>query len=494
MLQYKIPQDVGIEDKIIGPLSLRQLIIVAVGVGISYVIYAVAAKLYELNTLEYIIIALPAMIAAAAAFIKVNNVSFTKFILLSLEYAIKPKKRLWDHRGISHLVAPDLKEKEMGAAAVVAGSNKRKDVNLDELSRILDSGGFENVKVPKHEDIDKVKDDDLMTEAYFGHKKSESQTENMYWRTKESQKKRLDILAKIPPVVKKEAQRTPDSSGEKPVIKEAVKTEQKPAPQPVPRESAEAQAKVGEAAPQPQASLTPQVALRSEGAIPQQGKQPQNKPVTPIIPPKIEKPAQVQPIQAKPQPEKTVTKPEIPKPQVQKPAQVQKPTPPVIQPQKTVTKPETAKLLIPKPAIPEVKKTPEFPPKKPQPAFQQKPSAPIPTVTSDQAVNTGKKKRRRNKKPKTLTPVRPETQINNTQKNKPVTLIPKEKTEVRRASDSSGEKPQVQKVQQEKQERKEQPAVKKDQPVQKDKPVPTDQTGGEIHLEELKKGEITWGF
>lgn len=197
MLQYKIPQNIGIEDKIVGPFSLRQLIILAVGGGISYVLFAISSRLYELNFIEYILIALPGIISVAAAMLKIHNVTFAKYILLMLEFAIKPKKRMWDHRGISALVAPDLTEKKTTAKEGAAAERGRKGVNLSSLSAMLDSGGFENVEQVKHEDIDKVDDDDLITEAYFGHKKKESSTENMYWRTREVQKKKLDILAKI---------------------------------------------------------------------------------------------------------------------------------------------------------------------------------------------------------------------------------------------------------------------------------------------------------
>jgi hypothetical protein len=486
MLQYKIPQDVGIEDKIVGPLSLRQLIIVAIGVGISYVIYAVAAKLYELNTIEYIVIALPALIAVVAAFVRVNNVSFTKFVLLSVEYAIKPKRRLWDHRGIAHLVAPDLKEKKTGSAATVGEGKKRKDVNLDELSRILDSGGFENVKVPKHEDIDKVKDEDLMTEAYFGHKKSESQTENMYWRTKESQKKRLDILAKLPPVTKKqetapkeavkteqttpqEIRQAPPVAATKPVMKPQEQTPQTAkAPSPVRPEEQPAPT-VQKVQPPVQQPIKPPTSPAAQ--------QPTSQTQKPLIQ-KTEKP--MPPVQAQSPTKPQTLKPETTKPQVQKPATTEVRKTPEIVPKKPETAPK-AETKIQKPIVQPGKPTPAeaVPPKKMELMPQAKPQIP------NQAQEGGKKKRRRNKKPKNLMPVRPETQINNTQKNKPITLMPKEKI---------GEKPKIQQEQRAKQVTKEQPAVKKDQPVQKDKPVQTDQTGGEIHLEELKKGEITWGF
>ncbi len=200
MLQYKIPQNVGIEDKIVGPFSLRQLIILAVGGGISYVLFAITSRIYELNVLEYILIALPALFALAAAMLKIHNVTFIKYLALLLEFAIKPKKRMWDHRGISALVAPDLTDKtpaKKDATAADQAEQDRRNVNLRDLSVTLDSGGFEHIEKVAHEDIDEVQDDDLITEAYFGHKKEQSDTENMYWRTRDMQKKKLDLLAKM---------------------------------------------------------------------------------------------------------------------------------------------------------------------------------------------------------------------------------------------------------------------------------------------------------
>jgi len=208
MLQYKVPQNIGIEDKIVGPLSLRQLIIIAVGAGASYVLFAILNKLYELNILEYIVIALPAVIAVAAALIKINDISFTKFILLTFEFSVKPKKRIWDHRGIAPLVAPDLAEAQ--TQKITATEDKvKKAMNLDDLSRILDSGGFGHVKTVEHEDIDKAGDNELVTQAFFGNKPSE--TDNMYWRANkyDTTKKRLDILAKLPHVEPKKEEAKP---------------------------------------------------------------------------------------------------------------------------------------------------------------------------------------------------------------------------------------------------------------------------------------------
>ncbi|MCK5616448.1 PrgI family protein, partial [Candidatus Pacearchaeota archaeon] len=201
-MQYKIPQDVGIEDKIVGPLSLRQLIILAIGFGISYVLFALMSKLYELNALEYIVIAIPGLISAAFAMIKINDVPLIKYMFLFLEFSIKPKKRIWDHRGIANLVSPDLSGgisktsvSQSDTSDKIAEKTKQAS-NLRELTHMLNSHDFDHVETPVHDDVDEAHDDDLVASAYFGNKKDE--TGNMYWRTKESHMEMLKVFAQLP--------------------------------------------------------------------------------------------------------------------------------------------------------------------------------------------------------------------------------------------------------------------------------------------------------
>ncbi len=191
MLQYKIPQNVGIEDKIVGPLSLRQLLILAAGCGISYLLFAVLNKIYELNVLEYAVIALPALASAAAALIRINDMSFTRFLLTLMEFSIKPRRRMWDHRAVAPLVLVTMEEEKPEKTEAAAPA--KKPVNLEALSRVLDSGGFEHVSAPSIRDIDEAKDDDLVTQAFFGTDSKEKIP--MYWRTKESHKARLALMA-----------------------------------------------------------------------------------------------------------------------------------------------------------------------------------------------------------------------------------------------------------------------------------------------------------
>lgn len=200
-MQYKIPQNVGIEDKIVGPLTLRQLIILAVGFGTSYVLFAIISRIYELNILEYAIIILPGAISAAFALIRINDISLMKFFFLFLEFSIKPKKRVWDHRGITNIVSPDLSSSGKNEAINLnkdesAVKKAKQAANLRELTKALDSSSFSHLEKVNHEDIDDAHDDDLVTQAYFGNKKNE--TNNIYWRTKTSHLEMLKTLAKLP--------------------------------------------------------------------------------------------------------------------------------------------------------------------------------------------------------------------------------------------------------------------------------------------------------
>ena len=92
----KIPQNVYIEDRIVGPLTLRQIITMAIGGGISYSIYASLAKAYgHVDLITTIIVWLPAVISAAFAVIKINDLTLSRILLLVIERMLKSPFRIW---------------------------------------------------------------------------------------------------------------------------------------------------------------------------------------------------------------------------------------------------------------------------------------------------------------------------------------------------------------------------------------------------------------
>lgn len=98
----KVPQNVYVEDRIMGPITLRHLVILGIGAGISYAIWAIVSSAGPVNIVIQVVCWIPLAIAAAFAFVKINDISLFKMILLMIEQSNKPNVRYWaPHTGIS---------------------------------------------------------------------------------------------------------------------------------------------------------------------------------------------------------------------------------------------------------------------------------------------------------------------------------------------------------------------------------------------------------
>lgn len=91
MAQYFVPQFVEQETKILGPLSLRQLVIVLVGVGINYLLYL--TKNTALTIFGFLFFTLGSL---AIAFLKVEGQDFITIIKSALSLAFSSKVVYWE--------------------------------------------------------------------------------------------------------------------------------------------------------------------------------------------------------------------------------------------------------------------------------------------------------------------------------------------------------------------------------------------------------------
>src|SRR3989338_1763761 len=97
----KIPQNVYVEDRIIGSITLRQIIICLLTGGLSYGIFASLKTIGLMSAVTGVLAWTPLVIGAAFAFVKINNITLTRFCLLMLEKTDKPAIRVWaPRRGI----------------------------------------------------------------------------------------------------------------------------------------------------------------------------------------------------------------------------------------------------------------------------------------------------------------------------------------------------------------------------------------------------------
>ncbi len=140
-MQFKIPQDVQREDHIVGPLTMRQLIICGIGFSIAYGLFSIIGRDY--HWISALIPVIPiVLIVVIFAFVKPLDMNFEKYLLYALEYyIILPKKRYWlkgtgDPSRLSYEPMASKKQttQEEDIEEVVAPTK-----SIDELSSILDS-------------------------------------------------------------------------------------------------------------------------------------------------------------------------------------------------------------------------------------------------------------------------------------------------------------------------------------------------------------------
>jgi hypothetical protein len=137
-MQYKIPQNVDVEDKIIGPLTLRQFLVLLAAGLIVFALFTVLGS----NLLIFTVAAAPFVtIGLAFAFLKINERSMETFILAAGTTLFRPKKRIWKQ-------VPDLRPIHEAAPAPVRPeeyhppSPEEVHSKLEELSAIVDTRGW----------------------------------------------------------------------------------------------------------------------------------------------------------------------------------------------------------------------------------------------------------------------------------------------------------------------------------------------------------------
>jgi hypothetical protein len=136
MQQFTIPQFIDVEDKIIGPITVRQFLIMLTCLLLS----AAAYKLSDLSlfiTEAVIFFALGGIVS----FLRINGRPFHYFILNVVQTLKKPKLRVWNSQAgkeKSKLETDDISIKQ---AAKIQPKPLYARSKLAEMSLIVDTGG-----------------------------------------------------------------------------------------------------------------------------------------------------------------------------------------------------------------------------------------------------------------------------------------------------------------------------------------------------------------
>ena len=139
MATYKVPQDVEAEDKLIGPLSLKQFIFAILFFASGYITYLFTQippkPLFGIIGLPFLII------FGVLAFYQRKDQPVEVYLLAWLNYHLKPKKRVWDQEGYEeHVIITVPKIEEID---YTKGLNQKTiEEKTKQFSQIVDTRGW----------------------------------------------------------------------------------------------------------------------------------------------------------------------------------------------------------------------------------------------------------------------------------------------------------------------------------------------------------------
>lgn len=136
MQQFVVPQFIDVEDKIIGPLTTRQFIIILVAGLLTFLEYKLAdISLFLLEAL--VTLGLGTMFA----FVKVNSMPFHIFLLNIVQTLKRPKIRIWYKVWNDDELLAYIPQAPIALPKVAPTKNFISTSKLTELALEVDTGG-----------------------------------------------------------------------------------------------------------------------------------------------------------------------------------------------------------------------------------------------------------------------------------------------------------------------------------------------------------------
>lgn len=138
MQKFVVPQFIDVEDKVIGPITIRQFVLMVIGGILIFVSFKFADV-----TLFLLLAVIIGLIVFLFGFFKVNGASFHSFLLNVLMTFKKPSLRVW-HKDLREEELKFLFQKPKETEEEKEKNKLKKPVSasrLSELSLIVDTRG-----------------------------------------------------------------------------------------------------------------------------------------------------------------------------------------------------------------------------------------------------------------------------------------------------------------------------------------------------------------
>ncbi|MBI2984259.1 MAG: PrgI family protein [Candidatus Kerfeldbacteria bacterium] len=135
--QFIVPQFIEVEDKIIGPITVRQFVIILAGTALIVGSYQLLVKLANQSG-AFLFSAFGILVAMVAfAFVKVNGRPFHTFLLNVLQHLKNPRMRLWNNQIGERLQY----RREPPPPSPIPTKRPLSSTKLAQLALLVDTGG-----------------------------------------------------------------------------------------------------------------------------------------------------------------------------------------------------------------------------------------------------------------------------------------------------------------------------------------------------------------
>lgn len=139
--KFVVPQFIDSEDKILGPITVRQFLLCLGATFIAFIEY----KLLTLLTFVFAVV--PTVgIAALFAFVKINGAPFHVFFANALQTRLRAKLRVWN-KELNNAELKALMKQPPKAVIIAAYAKPRPEsTRLRDLALTVNTGGVYNVE------------------------------------------------------------------------------------------------------------------------------------------------------------------------------------------------------------------------------------------------------------------------------------------------------------------------------------------------------------
>jgi hypothetical protein len=148
-VQFKVPQNIDMADRIVGPLTLIQFLYLLVG---GIIVYALFSTIAPINPTLFLALAGPiTLFSLALAFLKIQDQPFPKFVAAFFIYIRRPKARVWfkDGRAANSVVItpnPVVADQSPARKELKRDQLQQLATTLDQTSQAMNTGGSGGAK------------------------------------------------------------------------------------------------------------------------------------------------------------------------------------------------------------------------------------------------------------------------------------------------------------------------------------------------------------